>query len=115
MPNGGCHLYEGDCDTYSKCTHGLVCRPDIGYAIGESDTTDACELPRMPGTKGFNAAKVTTFNGCTVDEPCGLGDGDCDSDNHATCRGFLKCKANVGSHFGFADNNVDVCVHPDFY
>ncbi|MGK3990844.1 hypothetical protein WME99_47800 [Sorangium sp. So ce136] len=69
----------------------------------------------MPGTKVFNNDKNTGSDHCTVDEPCGLGDGDCDPNDHATCRGFLKCKANVGSHFGFANNNVDVCVHPDFY
>ncbi|KYF48483.1 hypothetical protein BE08_32625 [Sorangium cellulosum] len=74
-----------------------------------------CDLPRMPGTRVFNNDKTTGSDHCTVDEPCGLGDGDCDPNNHATCRGFLKCKANVGSHFGFSNNNVDVCVHPDFY
>ncbi|WP_437640554.1 trypsin-like serine protease [Sorangium sp. So ce854] len=111
----GCQIYEGDCDTHSDCKGDLICRPNIGYAIGESDTTDVCDLPRMPGTRVFNNDKDTASDHCTVDEPCGLGDGDCDPNNHATCRGSLKCKANVGSHFGFATNSVDVCVHPDFY
>ncbi|WP_441288277.1 trypsin-like serine protease [Sorangium sp. KYC3313] len=112
---GGCQIYEGDCDTHADCQGDLVCRPNVGYAIGESDSTDVCDLPRMPGTMVFNNNKDDTSGRCTVDEPCGLGDGDCDSSNHATCRGFLKCKANVGSHFGYATNAVDVCVHPDFY
>ncbi|WP_437960546.1 hypothetical protein WME76_13460 [Sorangium sp. So ce119] len=112
---GGCQIYEGNCNKHSECKEGLVCRPDVGYAIGESDTTNVCDLPRMPGTREFNEYRYSTQGRCTVDEPCALGDGDCDSSNHGTCRGFLKCKANVGHHFGFDDSAVDVCVHPDFY
>lgn len=112
---GGCQIFEGDCNTHEDCKGDLICRPNVGYAIGETDATDVCDLPRMPGVKVFNNEKVTDSGRCTVDEPCSLGDGDCDPTNHATCRGYLKCKANVGSHFGYATNSVDVCVHPDFY
>ncbi|WP_437998322.1 hypothetical protein WMF26_48825 [Sorangium sp. So ce185] len=112
---GGCQIYEGNCNKHEECKAGLVCRPDVGYAIGESDTTNVCDLPWMPGLKEFNEDRVSTSGRCTLDEPCALGDGDCDPNNHGTCRGFLKCKANVGHHFGFDNNGVDVCVHPDFY
>ncbi|XXX73270.1 hypothetical protein WMF30_37045 [Sorangium sp. So ce134] len=112
---GGCQIYEGDCDTHDDCRDDLICRPDVGHAIGESNWVDVCDLPRMPGTKVFNGSRDPAPSRCTVDEPCGLGDGDCDHNNHATCRGSLKCKENVGQHFGFPGNDVDVCVHPDFY
>jgi hypothetical protein len=112
---GGCQIYEGDCDTHDDCRDDLICRPDVGYAIGESNWVDVCDLPRMPGTKAFNGSRDPAQGRCTVAAPCGLGDGDCDPNNHATCRGSLKCKENVGQHFGFPGNDVDVCVHPDFY
>ncbi|WP_437733752.1 hypothetical protein [Sorangium sp. So ce1335] len=112
---GGCQIYEGNCNKQADCKEGLVCRPDVGFAIGESDTTNVCDLPWTPGLKAFNVDRVSTQGRCTVDEPCALGDGDCNINDHATCRGFLKCKENVGHHFGFANNGVDVCVHPDFY
>ncbi|WP_437938850.1 hypothetical protein [Sorangium sp. So ce341] len=44
----------------------------------------------------FNNDKDMGSDRCTVDEPCGLGDGDRDPNDRATCRGFLKRKANVG-------------------
>ncbi|WP_438041358.1 hypothetical protein [Sorangium sp. So ce128] len=112
---GGCQLYEGDCDTHDDCRDDLVCRPDVGFAIGEPNWVDVCDLPRMPGTKAYNDSKDPVSGRCTVDEPCALGDGDCNPSNHATCRGNLKCKENVGQQFGFPGNDVDVCVHPDFY
>jgi hypothetical protein len=83
-------------------------------------TVDVCDLPRVPTWRGVNRSKsgdrVTEDSGyCTRESPCALGEGDCDENDDATCRGFLRCKPNAGNQFGFANNNVDVCVHPDYY
>jgi hypothetical protein len=112
---GGCQIFEGDCNAHDECKGDLVCRPNVGAAIGLGAAVDVCDLPRQPGKKPFNNARENTTNYCTTTNPCSLGDGDCDSANHATCRGYLKCKTNVGNQYGFTDNDVDVCVHPDFY
>lgn len=116
---GGCQIYEGDCNSNTDCLGNLVCRENIGYAVGLKDSVDVCDLPRQPNGLRFNRNGGSTRDNasgrCTVDNPCGLGDGDCDSSNHDTCRGYLKCKANVGTHFGFTEPSVDVCVHPDYY
>lgn len=117
---GGCQIYEGDCNSHAGCKGDLVCRPNVGAAIGLASYVDVCDLPRQHGWKGTNLDKnlnkvQETANYCTVDSPCALGDGDCDENNDATCRGYLRCKANVGLDYGFASNTVDVCVHPSYY
>jgi hypothetical protein len=116
---GGCQLYEGDCNSHAGCKDNLVCRADVGAAVGLSATKDVCDLPRVPGWTGTNRAKSggrlsESSNWCTPTSPCSLGDGDCNENDHSTCRGYLRCKANVGNQFGFVNNAVDVCVHPDF-
>jgi hypothetical protein len=117
---GGCQLYEGDCNGHDECKEDLICRPNAGAAIGLASSVDVCDLPRQHGWKSSNwndntTRKTEAANYCTVGSPCGLGEGDCDENNDATCRGYLRCKSNVGNQFGFTNNNVDVCVHPDFY
>lgn len=117
---GGCQLYEGDCNSHAGCKDNLVCRPDVGAAVGLSPDKDICDLPRVPGWKAINRDKkgnrISEDSGwCTPESPCALGEGDCDENDHSTCRGYLKCKANVGNQFGFSNNAVDVCVHPDYY
>lgn len=117
---GGCQLFEGDCNTHAGCKDNLVCRSNVGAAVGLNSSVDVCDLPRVPGWRISNrnadgTRKTEAANWCTTSSPCSLGDGDCDETNHATCRGYLKCKANVGNQFGFANNLVDVCVHPDYY
>ena len=43
---------------------------------------------------------------CTADKPCGVGEGDCDSDDQ--CSGDLKCGTdNCGT--GFVDVAMDCC------
>ena len=118
---GGCWLHEGDCNSHDACKGNLVCRQDVGKAIGMNPSVDVCDAPRTPETKPVNLTftkanppifnKITNGSGyCTSSSPCVLGDGDCNND--AGCRGYLKCAHNVGCHFGFNDA-VDVCVLPD--
>lgn len=117
---GGCQLYEGDCDTHAGCKDNLVCRKDVGAAVGLPSTADVCDMPRTPTWRGVNrkmsGERVSESSGwCTTASPCALGEGDCDESDDSTCRGYLRCKANVGNQFGFTNNAVDVCVHPDYY
>jgi len=44
---------------------------------------------------------------CSEDEPCGLEEGDCDSDSD--CSGELVCRHDHGEVYGF-DDIIDVCV-----
>merc|ERR1719391_1362317 len=59
------------------------------------------------------------FNGrrcCTPEEPCGLGEGDCDgpldggvNDGHAGCKGDLVCGSNNCKKFGLYFHEKDDC------
>jgi hypothetical protein len=115
----GCQIYEGDCNSNEACIGDLICRENVGYAVGLNDNVDVCDLPRQPDGLRFNrngsGTRDETSGRCTAANPCALGDGDCDQNDDNTCRGYLRCKANVGNHFGFTDNNIDVCVHPSYY
>jgi hypothetical protein len=116
---GGCQLYEGDCNTHAGCKDNLVCRLDVGAAVGLAADKDICDLPRVPTWRGVNRSKSGARHNessgyCTPTSPCALGDGDCDESDDSTCRGYLRCKRNVGNDFGFVNSAVDVCVHPDY-
>jgi hypothetical protein len=107
-PDCPCTYGEGDCDTDQQCGGELVCRTNAGYAVGLPDNYDICVYPTDTGCNVYDpASPSTTF--CSTACPCDLGEGDCDSD--AECRPGLKCKANVGSHFGLPAD-YDVCVKP---
>ena len=119
--NGGCQLYEGDFNTHAGCKDNLVCRKDVGAAVGASQSTDICDMPRVPEWKGTNrsmdGSRLTeSSNYCTTSSPCSLGDGDCDSSNHDTTSWLLEVQGvHVGHQFGFSNNLVDVRVHPLYY
>ena len=45
---------------------------------------------------------------CTADKPCGVGEGDCDSDDD--CSGDLKCGTdNCGAGFDNLEKGSDCC------
>ena len=44
---------------------------------------------------------------CTVNGPCGAGEGDCDGGHE--CQAGLVCQHDVGAQYGFA-GNIDVCL-----
>ncbi len=111
----GCGLYEGDCNSNLGCRGDLVCRHDVGRAVGLPEWADVCDLPRQPDQPVYNADRRGGWQRCTAEHPCALGDGDCDSADHRSCRGFLRCKRDVGLDYGFDDELIDVCVHPDHF
>merc|ERR1711931_355682 len=63
------------------------------------------------------------YNGrrcCTPEQPCGLGEGDCDgpldgggSDGHRGCKGSLVCGSNNCKKYGlYYHEKDDCCDHP---
>jgi len=47
---------------------------------------------------------------CTPTSPCGIGEGDCDTDND--CEGYLICSQNAHATLYGAPSGGDVCVSP---
>lgn len=104
-----CLVGEGDCDTDFHCGGGLVCRHNVGAAVGLPAHWDICEHPTSPGCPAYEPG-VADANRCNDPNcSCGLGEGDCDNDSH--CRGNLICSHNVGASYGLP-SNYDVCTMP---
>ncbi len=97
-----CDLGEGDCDDDSECLPGLICKNNIGDDYGFSRAVDMCERPCTVGEPG-------TWTFCSDDCPCGIGEGDCDSDSE--CAAGLICWHDSGAYYGFGAS-VDVCEYP---
>merc|ERR1711935_978678 len=52
-----------------------------------------------------------SYDCCTSANPCSIGQGDCNSGDHTTCSGDLKCGINnCLSEFGFGDSSADCCI-----
>ena len=92
-----CGVDEGDCDSHDMCQVGLLC--GLNNCPEEFDnTTDCCHLP-VAGEKDF----------CLSGIPCGVDDGDCDSDKE--CASELFCGSNnCPDYLGF-DFEVDCCYN----
>ena len=94
-----CGTNQGDCDTHDECQLGLVCGsnncPD---SLGSNSEFDCCYEP-APGDVNF----------CTTDNPCGMNEGDCDSNNE--CQTNLICDTtnDCSGHLGFA-SDVNCCI-----
>ncbi len=88
-----CGRFEGDCDSDAQCGSGLVCVSNVGAQYGWAADVDVCDYP--VGHESY----------CTPAAPCGLYEGDCDS-NADCATGY--CASNVGAQYGWAAT-VDVC------
>ena len=52
-----------------------------------------------------------SYDCCTSANPCGIGQGDCNSADNTTCSGDLKCGVNnCLSDFGFGASDTDCCI-----
>ena len=99
--NTPCDKGEGECTLDHDCKCGLRCGKretgletlpgitiDAGVAKPVASTTDVCYDPNddpcyfkpKDGT-GFVAGVNKGESGCTVSNPCNIGEGDCDNDN----------------------------------
>jgi len=90
-----CGLGEGDCDTDEECAGPLVCGDN--NCEGGDYRMDCCqEKVCLPGLNDWTC--------CTESSPCGLGNGDCDSD--IDCQGILVCGDN---NCADGDYRMDCC------
>ena len=92
-----CSEHEGDCDFDDQCQEDLRCGTNncLNY-LGNDFHTDCCY-----------AAIVGDEDFCTTDEPCGVDEGDCDSDNE--CKNHLFCGSNnCLDSLGFL-SSIDCC------
>ena len=101
-----CDIDEGDCNFHNECIEGLVCGfntncPDY---LGFNSTNINCCYNATLGDEEF----------CTVDNPCGINEGDCDVDSE--CQLGLGCGSNncpasvvVGLSNNHPEKVVDCC------
>ena len=93
-----CSIDQGDCDIHDECQDGLVCGsnncPD---SLGFHSEFDCC----------YNAT-VGDEHFCTIENPCGEGQGDCDFSNE--CLTNLTCDIanSCPDYLGF-NSEVDCC------
>lgn len=107
----GCDVREGDCDRDEDCLGILRCGWDIGAAVGLANSWDVCKMPPNLGCPMYEDVASYDNEFCSTGCPCGLGEGDCDSD--AECRGDLRCATDVGQPwFGMAHPSADACIDP---
>merc|ERR1711874_517263 len=87
-------------------------------SLAASQSVDIQEPPAGQRCSGRN------YNGrrcCTPEQPCGLGEGDCDGpldggthDGHQGCRGDLMCGSNNCKKFGsYFHEKDDCCDRPE--
>ena len=91
-----CGEDEGDCDSHNECQDGLVCGSNNCLASLGFDLEVDCCYDAIVGDDDF----------CTTNNPCGVDEGDCDSNNE--CKTNLICDSCPVS-LGFA-SEVDCCL-----
>jgi hypothetical protein len=103
-----CAHGEGDCDMDFECGGSLECQVNSGYAVGLPSSYGICVYPVPPSCPHYEPS-VDDVEFCSVDCPCDLGQGDCDSDTE--CRGGLVCQPNIGAQFT-KPSYYGICVRP---
>lgn len=125
-PAHPCLVGEGDCDSSAGCNVGLVCGRgklvQFGFSGGDGCVPAHCVNKRRDADEtqidcggscgSICAAPACRPNGsngrCSDDCPCGLGEGDCDSNQE--CVAGLVCVGKL-SQFGFSAGNACVPSH----
>lgn len=92
-----CSEVEGDCDFNNQCQEGLKCGSNnCPASFGFDAHTDCCY-----------AAIVGEDDFCTIDVPCEVAEGDCDSNDE--CKNHLFCGSNnCVDSLGFL-SSIDCC------
>ena len=128
-----CGLNQGDCDSDDECSGDLRCGTDncIGFGVTDADccmvvgiAANAANIATNTAAISSDAAKIVSISSdvaaatrctgilnydpscCTSTNPCGLNQGDCDSD--ADCYGDLVC--GVDNCIGFGNSFADCCT-----
>ena len=93
-----CGENQGDCDSNDECLDGLVCGlNNCPPSLGHDNEVDCC-YNATAGDKDF----------CTIDSPCGEGEGDCDSDDECQKNLFCGTDNSCPAYLGF-DSDVNCC------
>jgi hypothetical protein len=121
--NGGSGSYPGDsCGTGKvyDCSGTCVDQSTAQAWIGDGYCDDANSSYAYDlNCVSFNYDGGDCGGGCTISNgdvdycaqcgPCGVGEGDCDSDSE--CQSGLICAQDVGANYGMP-SNYDVCENP---
>ena len=87
-----CKTDEGDCDTHDECENNLRCgEKNCNATLGFNTQTDCCYDAAM-GDPEY----------CTMENPCGVDEGDCDSDDECQTGLFCDTTSDCLSLLGFA-------------
>jgi len=98
-----CGIGEGDCDSDAGCIGSLKCGSNnCDTSLGFGPSWDCCYddgyTPEVTG-----CADGSDGSCCTTSNLCGIGDGDCDSDDQ--CQDDLLCGSNnCDTSLGFGPN-----------
>merc|ERR1712192_293656 len=92
-----CGLGEGDCDSNEDCEGSLKCGIDNCQGPFFTDGQDCCS------DKCYGGSSC-----CSEEYPCGLGEGDCDS--NSDCTGELVCGSNNCPKGTTFEDGDDCCV-----
>ena len=85
-----CSELKGDCDFNYQCQEGLKCGSNNCLAFFGFDAHIDCCYDASNGAEDF----------CTIDQPCEVNEGDCDSDDE--CKSHLFCGSKIVLiHLGF--------------
>ena len=132
-----CGLNQGDCDSDDECSGDLSCGLDncIGFGVTDADccmvdgiAANAANIASNAAAISSNAAEIVSISAdvaaatrctgilnydpscCTSANPCGLNQGDCDSDSD--CQGDLRCGLDncMDVAPGFTDALADCCI-----
>ena len=95
--NNPCSDNQGDCDFNDQCQRGQRCRSkSCPASLGFDLNTDCCHIATL-GDEDF----------CTIGEPCGVGEGHCNSGTQ--CRDGLSCGVdNCPDSLGFS-SEINCC------
>jgi len=107
--DGACGLGEGDCDSNADCANDLVCGTDNCKANFDStsfDSTDDCCTSKFEVDLTGGSSCVGGDACCTDRGNCGIGEGDCDTDDD--CQSGLVCGRDNCVGEGF-DSTDDCC------
>ena len=93
-----CADKEGDCDTDDMCEEGLRCGINNCPASLSYDSEVDCCYFSIAGDDDF----------CTADNPCGIDEGDCDSNDECQTNLFCDKVNSCPAYLGF-NSDVDCC------
>ena len=94
-----CGLNEGDCDFNNECQNNLFCGTNnCPESLGFEAEIDCCSMEIYNGDENY----------CSTLNPCGVHEGDCDSNNECQTNLFCDTANSCSASLGFA-SDVNCC------